>query len=296
MAEAVQFTIASETIRATLTPHGAEMVRLEVGGRDLQWDGDPAVWSGRAPLLFPIIGALAGGRYRLGDESYALPRHGFARRTLFEVIEQGAERAVFRLGASEATRAVYPFEFALRVTYAVDGPALAIDVLIENHGSGPMPASFGFHPAFRWPLPFGRLRADHAIRFERAEPEPVRRLDADGCLLPETVPTPVEGRTLRLRDDLFTDDAVIFDRPTSRRVVYGAPGAPALAVSFRDMPQLGIWSKGGGAGFVCIEPWQGYADPAGFTGTLFEKPGVVIVAPGSSHACGMRIELLPEFA
>jgi galactose mutarotase-like enzyme len=295
MTEAVQFTIASETIRATLTPHGAEMVRLEAGGRDLQWDGDPAVWSGRAPLLFPIVGALAGGRYRLGEESYALPRHGFARRSLFEVVEQAAHRAVFRLAASEATRAVYPFDFALVVTYTADGPALAVGVSIENHGDGPMPASFGFHPAFRWPLPFRQGRADHAIRFEHDEPQPIRRLDAEGCLMPRTIPSPVVGRTLTLRDELFVEDALVFDKPASRRVVYGAPGAPAIAVSFPAMPHLGIWSKGGGAGFVCIEPWQGYADPVGFTGTLFEKPGVVVVPPGGAHACGMRIELLPQF-
>jgi galactose mutarotase-like enzyme len=295
MAEAVQFTIASETLRVTLTALGAEMVGLTTDGRELQWDGDPAVWSGRAPLLFPIVGALAGGRYRLGDDTYALPRHGFARRSLFDIVERDGRRAVFRLAASEATRAVYPFEFVLDVTYAVDGPALAITAVIENRGDGPMPASFGFHPALRWPLPYGKPRADHVIRFERDEPAPIRRLDGDGCLLPQAFPTPVEGRTLRLRDELFSDDAVIFDRPASRRVVYGAPGAPAIAVTFPAMPHLGIWSKGGGAGFVCIEPWQGYADPAGFTGTLFEKPGVVPIEPGKAHACGMRIELLPQF-
>jgi galactose mutarotase-like enzyme len=295
MAEAVQFTIASETIRATLTPQGAEMVGLATDGRELQWDGDPAVWSGRAPLLFPIVGAHAGGRYRLGEKTYALPRHGFARHSLFQVLERDGRRAVFRLAASEATRAVYPFDFVLDVTYAVDGPALAITADIRNHGKGPMPASFGFHPAFRWPLPYGEARADHRIRFWNDEPAPIRRLDGDGCLLPQTFPTPVEGRELRLRDELFTDDALIFDRPVSRRVVYGAPGAPAIAVSFRDMRHLGIWSKGGGAGFVCIEPWQGFADPVGFTGTLFEKPGVVVIEPGEAHACGMRIELLPQF-
>jgi galactose mutarotase-like enzyme len=295
MSDADHITIASETIRATLSPLGAEMIRLQSASRDLQWDGDPAVWNGRAPLLFPIVGALAGGRYRLGDETYALPRHGFARHSLFEEIERTAHRAVFRLAASEATRAVYPFEFALIVTYAVDGPALVVSVAIENHGTGPMPASFGFHPAFRWPLPFRQARADHMIGFEHDEPEPIRRLDADGCLLARTIPSPVVGRTLTLRDELFVEDALVFDRPVSRRVVYGAPGAPSIAVSFPTMPHLGIWSKGGGAGFVCIEPWQGFADPVGFAGTLFEKPGIVVVEPGASHACGMRIELLPQF-
>jgi galactose mutarotase-like enzyme len=294
MSDADQITIASETIRATLSPLGAEMVRLQSASRDLQWDGDPAVWNGRAPLLFPIIGALAGGRYRLGGETFALPRHGFARRSAFALVAHDAAQVRFRLVADEATRAVYPFAFVLDVAYAVEGAALAITATVANDGEGPMPASFGFHPAFRWPLPFRQGRADHAIRFDHDEPAKIRRLDADGCLLPKAFPSPVVGRMLTLRDALFVDDAVIFDQPVSRRVVYGAPGAPAIAVSFPAMPQLGIWSKPG-AGFVCIEPWQGYADPAGFAGTLFEKPGVVTISPGGSHSFGMRIELLPTF-
>lgn len=295
MAEAVQFTIASETIRVTLSSLGAEMVGLSNDGHDLQWDGDPAVWNGRAPLLFPIVGALSRGRYLLGSETYALPRHGFARRSPFDVVSRDDSSALFRLTASETTRAVYPFEFVLDVAYAVDGAALAITVVVANRGDGPMPASFGFHPALRWPLPFGRPRAEHIIRFDREERAPIRRLDAAGCLLHAAVPTPVEGRDLILRDDLFTADALVFDQLVSRRFVYGAPGGPAIAVAFPEMPHLGIWSKGGGAGFVCIEPWHGYADPAGFDGDLFEKPGVVIIEPGTDHAFGMRMEVLPEF-
>jgi galactose mutarotase-like enzyme len=291
MSDADQFTIASATIRVTLAALGAEMVRLQGGGRDLQWDGDPAVWNGRAPLLFPIIGALAGGRYRLGDATYALPRHGFARRSAFEVVAHDGRHVHFRLAANEATRAVYPFAFALDVVYAVEGAALSVTATVANRGDGPMPASFGFHPAFRWPLPFRQARADHALHFDHDEPAPIRRLDGDGCLLAKAIPSPVVGRTLALQDALFVDDALIFDHPVSRRVVYGAPGGKAIAVSFEGMPQLGIWSKPG-AGFVCIEPWYGYADPVGFTGTLFEKPGVLVIEPGGSHVFGMKIEMV----
>jgi galactose mutarotase-like enzyme len=285
-----KISIGSDTLRAEVAPLGAELVRLSTGdGRELQWDGDPAVWNGRAPLLFPIIGSLARGRYRLGEETFALPRHGFARRSDFEVVTHDAAHAHLRLAADEATRAVYPFDFTLDLVYAIEGAALSVAATVANRGDGPMPASFGFHPAFRWPLPFRQARADHVIRFDHAEPAPIRRLDADGCLLPKALPSPVVGRTLALRDELFVEDALIFDHPASRRVVYGAPGGKAIAVSFDGMPQLGVWSKPG-AGFVCIEPWHGFADPVGFTGTLFEKPGVVVIEPGGSHAFGMKIE------
>ena len=75
--------IASSGLAAEIAAVGAELVRLTDGaGRDLLWNGDPAWWTGRAPILFPIVGELRDGQYRLDGKTYLLPRHGFARRHL----------------------------------------------------------------------------------------------------------------------------------------------------------------------------------------------------------------------
>ena len=150
-----------------------------------------------------------------------------------------------------------------------------------------MPASFGFHPALRWPLPYGGARADHRLKFDAAEPEPIRRIGSDGLLRPQSEPSPIEGDTLFARDALFADDAVILDAPHSRGLIYGAPGTPNLRVEW-DLPQLGIWTKPG-AHYVCIEPWAGIADPEGFTGDIFTKPGIVAIPAGESRAFAMKI-------
>ncbi len=282
--------IASSALSLSIATLGAEMHDLrDADGRSLQWDGDPAVWAGRAPILFPIVGELAGGHYRLDGRAYPLGRHGFARKSSFSVVAHDERSAVLRLAASDATRAVYPFEFTLDVAYTVDNDGLAIDATIVNGGERPMPASFGVHPAFRWPLPYDQPRADHDVRFERDEPAPIRRLDAAGLVLPEPQPTPVEERVLALRDALFDDDALVFDRVASRRVSYGAPQGPRVEVTFADFPFLGVWTKPGGAHFVCIEPWQGIADPVGYDGDLFEKPGIVVIEPGRSRTFSMTI-------
>ena len=104
--------------------------------------------------------------------------------------------------------------------------------------------------------------------------------------------TPVEGTRLKLDDGLFRDDALIFDTLASRRLTYGAGAAPRIEVDFPDMPYLGIWSKPG-AGFVCIEPWQGFADPVGFDGELSQKPGTISVSPGSTAVFAISIRLTP---
>lgn len=208
---------------ASISALGAELQGLsDHQGRDLLWNGDAAFWSGRAPILFPVIGALAGGQYRLDGATYPMSKHGFARTSTFGVIEHGADTAAFRLGATDATRAVYPFEFQLDVRFVVAASSLTIEASISNGGETIMPASFGFHPAFRWPLPYGQPREDHCLLFQYAEPDPVRRIDAAGLLTPELHPSPVLGHRLSLKDELFQDDALIFDHPRSRRVKYGA--------------------------------------------------------------------------
>src|SRR5580704_15138017 len=94
--------LRSDSLSARVNPFGAQLSTLrDRTGRELLWGGDPAFWSGRAPLLFPIVGSLAGGVYRVAGKTYALPRHGFARGKPFEVINHTADAAVLRLRADD---------------------------------------------------------------------------------------------------------------------------------------------------------------------------------------------------
>jgi galactose mutarotase-like enzyme len=281
--------IRSADLSAAISCDGAELQWLRDGdGRDLLWDGDPAFWTGRAPILFPIVGALAQDEYRVDGKTYRLPKHGFARHSRFAPVDHGDAAVIFRLTDSPPTHAVYPFPFVLEIRFEIEGATLSITATLSNPGDAPLPASFGFHPALVWPLPYGGARMDHVVRFDRPEPEPIRRIDAAGLLLPDAFPTPVQGEILSLRDDLFTADALIFDRPESRSLWYGAPGTPGIRVDFPNMSALGLWMKPG-AGYLCIEPWQGHADPQGFAGNFRDKPGMIAVAPGQSRIFAMAI-------
>jgi len=285
--------ISSGRLTAEIDPLGAQLFSLRDGqGRDLQWHGDPAVWKGRAPILFPIVGALAQGQYRLDGETYSLSRHGFARDRLFALVERTAASALFRLNWDEETFRLYPFRFQFEMHFAVTGARLSMTATVRNLEERiRVPASVGFHPALLWPLPYGEPRAAHFLEFEQDEPAPIRRLDGQGLLSPQEFPTPVKGRRLELRDDLFTADAVIFDSIASRRLSYGAEKGPRIEVEFAGMPYLGVWTKPG-AGFICIEPWQGIADPQGFSGDFAAKPGIVLLPPGTEKAFAMSIALM----
>jgi galactose mutarotase-like enzyme len=283
--------LRSAQLSAQINPLGAQLsVLRDGGGRELLWNGDPATWAGRAPILFPIVGTLAGGRYRLGASVYQLPRHGFARGKQFEVVTATESRATFRLNADAATLQVYPFRFQLDVDFALDAATLVVTSSIRNLGAEPMPASIGYHPGFRWPLPYGAPRASHFIEFATDEGPSIRRLDAQGLLSPERAPTPVLQRRLALEDALFRDDVVIFDELRSRSITYGADQGPRIRVSYPDARYLGVWTKPG-ADFICIEPWRGIADEAGFSGDFSEKLGVFTLAPGAVQALTMQISL-----
>jgi galactose mutarotase-like enzyme len=265
---------------------GAELVRLrDRDGADLLWNGDPAVWNGRSPLLFPIVGEVKGNRLNVAGKGYEIGRHGFARTSTFAMVRSDAASCTWRLESSEATRRQYPFEFRLDVTYRIEGATLHMLAEVANSGSVVMPASFGFHPALRWPLPYRKLRAVHEIVFERDEPAPIRR-PVDGLLSAEQFATPVRDRRLLLHDDLFEEGALVFDTLASRSVLYGE----AIRVDFPRMPHLGIWTKPG-AGYVCIEPWQGHASPEDFDGELADKPGVIAITPGATQTFGMSISI-----
>jgi len=283
-------TISDGVLSAQINPLGAELWSLtDAEGREYMTDADPAFWTGHAPLLFPIVGALNGGRFRLGGKEYALAKHGFARTSRFDLIDLGPAYVHFRLRACDATRTVWPFEFQLDAEFALSDVKLSTIVTVSNQSKQPMPFSFGFHPAFAWPLPGGGAKDAHRVIFARDEPAPVRRIDpVRGVLLADVEPTPVVDRELAPHAAMFEADALIWDKLASRSVRFTSAGGPSLTIDFPDCPHLGIWQKPG-APFLAIEPWHGFNDPDGVDGDLGEKPGTLTLEPGREKRFRMDV-------
>jgi galactose mutarotase-like enzyme len=277
-------TLASPQLACTVDPLGAELQSLTgADGRQWLWDGDRTIWNGRAPILFPVVGMLADGAYRWQQRRYRLDKHGFARRRRFTLLERSESSATLRLAADDATWAVYPFAFELDLTFTLDD-ALTMNAVVRNRGDGPMPFSFGFHPALRWPR-----GVDARLCFDCHEAGPVWRLDAAG-LMASSEPLAGDGRVLMLDDDLFAQDAMILREVASREVTLET-GGDRVRLAWDNLPSLGLWSRPE-APFLCIEPWAGFNDPHGFDGTLDEKPGIVVLAPGANWTA--RLSIAPE--
>ncbi|WP_293881650.1 aldose 1-epimerase family protein [Sphingomonas sp.] len=281
--------IVSNFLTAEIAPHGAELRSLvDSEGRQLMTDADPAYWTGHAPVLFPIVGRVNNDRYRQDGVEYEIPKHGFARRSHFEIVESHPASVLFRLTDSPATRPHYPFAFALEMRFMLHERTLSMTATVRNTGSVPMLASFGFHPAFAWPLPFGGTKEDHVVRFEHKEPGALKEISRDGLIAAEERATPVVGDTIALKDSLFSRDALVWDTLHSRALRYGVPGQPGLSIAFPDTDRLGLWMKPG-ARYLCIEPWAGIADPEHYDGEFRAKPGVFEVAPGDERSFRMTV-------
>jgi len=282
-----QHTLRSDGITAIIAPDGAELVSLRnQQGLELLWQAGP-LWPRHSPILFPIVGRLKNDALKHRGKVYPMTQHGFARDRRFEWTERGPASCTLVLVDDAQTRARYPFAFRLAVTYTVAQAHLDVAFEVTNTGDEMLPASIGAHPAFNWPMLPGLGKEDYRLTFSSEEREPIRRLK-DGLLRPQPEPTPIEGKTLALSEQLFEDDAIILDHPVSTSVRFAADSGPSIEVSWQGFPELGVWSKTG-APFLCIEPWHGFASPLNFDGEFADKPGLMQIAPAAARILKYRI-------
>lgn len=269
--------IENEFLTAEFAEDGAELISLQSKSTGIEyiWQGDPAFWGRHAPVLFPIVGRLKNDQYTYQGETYTMSQHGFARDSLFTVIEHGEALVSFSLKSNKDTKKNYPFDFELIISYELVGNSLKVDYQVENTGNGSMYFSIGGHPAFNVPLEKKLTFEDYYLRFS---PQKSRtQIPLIGSY------TDMEHKTLaqtnigiNLTHHLFDNDALIFETKGSNAFTIASDhSAHELKLSYSNMPYVGIWSPSPkNAPFVCIEPWCGIADSVDSTGDITEKIGI----------------------
>lgn len=281
--------IANDQITVDIAALGAEMQSIQTrDGRHWLWHGDATYWTGRSPLLFPIVGKAPNDTVTVDGVPFQMSQHGFARRSNFSLMVEESDRCVYRLTASEASRAMYPFDFELDVEHRVEGRAVVVSAIVTNRDHKIMPFGIGFHPAFAWPLP-GAAGAPHGVELDEGGAPALHRLSG-GLVDPRTLPSPFEAGRLTLDHSLFADDAMLFPDGAGAGLVYGPVEGPSVHFTWENLPNFALWTKPG-AGFVCLEPWHGTAAEIGGSEELSERPYSELLGPGATARYSFRAEL-----
>lgn len=267
----MKFFIENEILKLTVSSHGGEMYDLRqkaAPDAPLLWDGDPAFWSYRAPILFPWCSKIEDGWYQTNGKRYEAKRqHGFIRNSEFVLEDQETDRVVLRLNVLEED--CWPWPFSFTVCYKLTGNVVETICTAINCGKLPMPVQLGFHTALRWPFTKGKAMEDYFLRFEQPEaPGGKEILPLYRCIFEKNRPWPAP--------DLKSRWVQLEERGTGNY----------LRIDTEGFSYLLLWSAKGAPDFLCIEPWTGNGGPGH---DLAARPGAILLQPGETFTKTQRL-------
>lgn len=253
-----------------VNPMGAELSGLygKEEKTEYMWQGIPEVWSGRSPILFPVVGRLKDDKYVYENKEYKMPKHGFVRKELFKIKEQKADSLTLTYKDYEKYSENYPFLYEFSVKFEVTEKGVKVTHIVENKGEKDMYFSLGAHPG---------IECGKGAYLEFPETENVRafRFNEDKIIKEETDEFLPGTNIFKIYDETFIDDAYVIEGLKSPYVLVKAPELNrTVKVDFGTAPYLGVWAKPQ-APYVCIEPWFGLDDDVFATGKIEEKKGIV---------------------
>lgn len=268
--------LKNDRLTLSIDPIGAEMRSVLLDGKEMLWNGDPAVWSGCAPVLFPVCGGFPQDKFEINGKVYDMPKHGFAKLREFSVERSSKDFVTFLLKSDEETRAQFPWDFELRITYTLHGASIDVTYSVDNCSDSDMYFSIGSHEGHACPEGI----EDYDLIFDQKE-----TLDAwvlNGNLLEHrTERVLFESKTLPLYEKYFKVDALVFKDVRSRRVTLrNRKNGRSVQVSFPGKNFLVLWMKPG-APYLCIEPWCGVQGMIDDVLDITQKEGVERLTAGA---------------
>lgn len=275
--------IENEFFTCEIDDMGAQLhsLKSKENGTEYIWQGNPDIWYGQAPVLFPIIGQLINDKYFYNGVEYTMPKHGLARKLLFNVKECEGAKAVFSLESDDNTLKAYPFNFEYLVTFELKGKALVNTMTVVNKTDGEMYFSVGAHPAFN-------CKVGDIIEFEQTETLATERIDKENLIIPEKFPFIENSKEFEITKEIFEPDALILSDIKSEKLTI--KGENTVEFTFGKCPFLGIWAKPG-APYVCIEPWYGVNDGREVKADISEKRGIQRLDKGETFEFSWTAEI-----
>lgn len=287
-------TLCNGILTVQVSESGAELQSIKKNGHEYLWQGDPAFWGRRSPVLFPIVGSVWEKKYRVNGTEYEMGQHGFARDMEFSLVSASDDEVWYRIEYSKDTLQVYPWQFVLEIGYRLSGNSIEVLWKVTNPSDEEIFFQIGAHPAFNYPDYDAQKPERGYFVFDRSEGLQCVRIKEKGCVDAESRypliltdgAIPLDWKTY---DEI--DTFVLQDSQVSRVSLLRPDKSPYLTVTF-DAPVLGLWSPPGkNAPFVCIEPWFGRCDQAGYEGDFRNRDWMNALAPGKVFSASYTITL-----
>ena len=285
--------LANDTLSIAVHAHGAELWSIRLGETEYLWQADPAFWKRHSPVLFPIVGSLAGSAYRVDGVEHPMSQHGFARDMDFELIAKTDTEVWYRLVSSDETLAKFPYPFRLEIGYRVEHKAVRVMWRIENPSDKRLDFQIGAHPAF-----YFRGRAKDGVKgyfsFDNSYALRYRLIGRNSCadVAHDYLAATDQKRMLPITADTFSRDALIFEEGQIRSVtLHDADRKPYLRMRF-SAPLVGLWAPSAESPFVCIEPWYGRCDREDYAGEFADRDWMRHLDPHAKFEADYTIEVL----
>jgi aldose 1-epimerase len=256
----------------TLTSHRSRL-RVNLRGAHIEQlilDGDEVIKPSNA-VLIPYAGRVRNGRYTYEGERYQLPAgreghasHGFAKDTIWEVVDMQQASAKFK---ATLRGEGYPGILETEIIYALSGATFSTDCAVKNVSTRDCPIVVGFHPYFLardWTLEAEGSAYKYALA-DAYFPTGLKTAFDIGAVGPGTGldnPLEVEGK-VKLHYPLHT-----------------------LTIERKNMPYIVLFNGRYAEGVsLAIEPYSGLPD------AYNNGIGLAKLEPGAVFTCGYQVTL-----
>jgi len=287
-------TLKNKYLSVNINPMGAEVVSIIKNNYEYLWQKNPDIWNGQAPNLFPLIGRLKDEEYEYNNELYKIKIHGFAKFSMFEVIEKNDNYVSLRITGSNDTYSMYPFDFDFIVSYELMDNIIKKQYMTINNGYKTMYYEVGGHEGYNLTFENNKIMDDYYIKFSDNS---VYTYTTDSVIMVNKDLKKIDmiDKKLHLKPEVFKNDALILDcsRLKDRNVTLECgKKSRKVKVTFDDFDYLGIWTRPLYSNYVCIEPWSSLPDCNFIDKKLENKIGIRSLLPKKTEVLEYLIEII----
>ena len=241
-----------------------------------------------------MIGRLKDEEYEYNNELYKIKIHGFAKVSMFEIIEKNDNYVSLRITGSNDTYSMYPFDFDFIVSYELMDNIIKKQYMTINNGYKTMYYEVGGHEGYNLTFENNKIMDDYYIKFSDSS---VYTYTTDSVIMVNKDLKEIDmvDKKLYLKPEVFKNDALILDcsRLKDRNVTLECgKKSRKVKVTFDDFDYLGIWTRPFYSNYVCIEPWSSLPDCNFIDKKLENKIGIRSLLPKKTEVLEYLIEII----